>query len=418
MNQTVRPAAFERATPAQPGVLAPEPPKRRSRKPAWLAGLVALGLLAMLGWRASPGVAPGARPSPHGRAGALIPTVRVATIVRGDLPIALKEIGAVTPLETVTIRTQVAGKLMSLGFKEGQMVKAGDFIAQIDPRPYEAALAQTKGQLAKDKALLAQARVNLSRYDVLRRQDSIAKQQVTDQEALVEQDAAAIATDTALVQAAAVNLDYTRLVSPISGRVGIRNIDVGNYLQPSDVGGIVVITQLDPISVVFSVPEDNLPQIAARLKAGAELQVEAFNRASDRRLARGSLTTYDSQIDPTTGTIKLRASFANPDEALFPQQFVNVRLLIDTLKGAILAPAAAVQVGPAGDYVYVVNDDSSVARRAVRAGVTVDGSTAILSGLTVGERVVIDGVDRLRDGASINISAVAKAIPSPADLRP
>lgn len=417
MNQTVRPDAFERAAPAHPGVLAPSRAKPRSRKFARMAAFVVLSLLAVVAWRTLLGVAP-MRPASHPRAAASSPTVRVGTVVRGDMPITLKEIGAVTPLETVTIRTQVAGKLMSLGFKEGQMVKAGDFIAQIDPRPYEAALAQTKGQLAKDMALLAQARSNLSRFELLRRQDSIAKQQVTDQEALVEQDIAATNTDEALVRAAAVNLDYTRLVSPIAGRVGIRNVDAGNYLQPSDVSGVVVITQLDPISVVFSVPEDDLPQVAARLKAHADLPVEAFNRASDRRLAIGSLTTYDSQIDATTGTIKMRASFANADEALFPQQFVNVRLFVDTLKGVILAPAAAVQVGPAGEYVYVVNADSSVSRRAVSAGATASGSTAIVSGLAAGELVVIDGVDRVRDGVRINVAADATAKPSPLGLRP
>ncbi len=417
MNQTVRPAALERNAPVEPGAHAP-PPQPQSRTRGGMIGFVVLSVLAMVAWRLSPGVAPGVRPASDRHAAATGPTVRVATVVRGDMPITLREIGAVTPLETVTIRTQVAGKLMSLGFKEGQMVKAGDFIAQIDPRPYEAALAQAKGQLAKDKALLAQARTNLSRFDVLRRQDSIARQQVTDQEALVEQDIAVIDTDNALVRSAAVNLEYTRLVSPIAGRVGIRNIDVGNYLQTSDVSGVVVITQLDPISVVFSVPEDDLPQIAARLKAHADLPVEAFNRTSDRRLAIGSLTTYDSQIDATTGTIKLRASFANADETLFPQQFVNVRLLLDTLKGVILAPTAAVQVGPAGEYVYVVHADSSVSRRKVSAGATANGSTAIRSGLTGEEQVVIDGVDRVRDGVRINVAAVATARPSPFGLRP
>ena len=403
MNETVRPAAFEYTAPTSL-TSAPGQAKRRSRGRTGLASAFLLSLLVVVAWRTTLGVAPGSRALLHAP-GAAPPTVRVATVFNGEMPVALKELGAVTPLETVTIRTQIAGKLMSLGFKEGQMVKVGDFIAQIDPRPYQAALAQTKGQLAKDKALLTQARGNLVRYDILKRQDSIAKQQVTDQEALVEQDTAAIATDEALVQTAALNLDYTHLVSPISGRVGIRNVDAGNYLQPSDINGIVVITQLDPISVVFSVPEDDLPQIATRLKAKASLPVEAYNRASDRRLATGLLVTYDSQVDPTTGTVKMRASFDNPGDALFPQQFVNIRLLVDTMKGAALAPTSAIQVGPAGDYVYVVQADSTVLRRAVTVGPAADGLTMIVSGVTAGERVVTDGVDRLRDGAGINVAA-------------
>ena len=244
--------------------------------------------------------------------------MRVAPVIAGDMPITLDALGTVTPFETVTIRTQIAGKLMELGFTEGQMVKKGDFLAQIDPRPYQAALAQAQGQLAKDQALLAQAQNNLARYETLSRQDSISKQQVADQQALVAQDKAAIATDQAQVQTAQLNLDYTRIVSPITGRAGLRLVDPGNYLQPSDATGIVVITKLDPISVVFSTPEDNLPRIAARLNSGAQLKVTAFDRANVNELATGALTTYDSQIDVTTGTIKMRATFDNPNQALFP----------------------------------------------------------------------------------------------------
>ena len=312
-------------------------------------------------------------------------------------------LGTVTPFETVTIRTQIAGTLMELGFTEGQMVKKGDFLAQIDPRLYQAALAQAQGQLAKDQALLAQAQSNLDRYEALSKQDSIAKQQVADQQALVAQDKAAIQTDQAQVQTAQINLNYTHIVSPINGRVGIRLVDPGNYLQPSDATGIVVVTQLDPISVLFSTAEDNLPRIAGRLNAGATIPVTAFNRANVDKLAEGTLTTYDSQVDITTGTIRMRATFDNPKGVLFPQQFVNVRLLIDTLKGVALAPNAAVQVGPTGHFVYLLNADDTVTKRDVVTGPSDGKSTTITSGLSAGDKVVIDGVDRLRDGAKVRV---------------
>ncbi len=301
------------------------------------------------------------------------------------MPITIDALGTVTPFETVTIRTQIAGKLQELGFDEGQIVKKGDFLAQIDPRPYQAALAQSQGQLAKDQALLAQAQSDLDRYLTLSKQDSISKQQVADQEALVAQDKAAIITDQAQVQTAQLNLDYTHIVSPITGRAGLRLVDPGNYLQPSDATGIVVITQIDPISVVFAPPEDDLPRIAARLNSGAKLKVTVFDRANVNELATGTLTTYDSQVDPTTGTIKMRATFDNPKGVLFPQQFVNVRLLVDTLTGVALAPNAAIQVGPSGNFVYALNANSTVSKRDVVTGAADGKRTTITSGL-VGRR--------------------------------
>ena len=319
------------------------------------------------------------------------------------MPITIDALGVVTPLATVTVKTQIAGKLMTVGFQEGQLVKAGDFLAQIDPRPYQAALALAQGQLEKDSALYAQAQADLARYQTLSKQDSIARQQVEDQVFLVAQDKAAMAADQAQIDTANLNIAYCHIVAPVSGRVGLRQVDPGNYLQPSDTTGIVVITQLDPISVVFSTPEDNLPQITARLNAGATLPVTAFDRANVKQLTVGTLTTFDNQIDVTTGTFKLRATFANPDGALFPNQFVNVRLLVDTLSGAVLAPNAAVQLGANGSFVYVVKDDSTVAARPVKTGPADATNTAIVSGLAAGENVVIDGVDRLRDGAKVNV---------------
>ena len=284
------------------------------------------------------------------------------------MPITIDALGTVTPFETVTIRTQIAGNLQSVGFAEGQIVKEGDFLAQIDPRPYEAALAQAQGQLAKDTALLGQAQSDLARYQTLTKQDSIAQQQVDDQEALVAQDKAAIVTDQAQIETAKLNVAYAHIVSPITGRVGLRLVDPGNYLQPSDTTGIVVITQIDPISVVFTTPEDNLPRISARLNSGAKLQVTVLDRANVNALATGTLTTYDSQIDVTTGTIKMRATFDNPNAVLFPNQFVNVRLLVDTMTGAALAPNAAIQIGPSGNFVYLLNDDSTVSKRDIVSG--------------------------------------------------
>ena len=329
--------------------------------------------------------------------------MRVGAVALGDMPLTIDALGTVTPFETVTIKTQIAGNLQEVGFTEGQTVKTGDFLAQIDPRPYEAALAQAKGQLAKDQALLGQAQSDLARYEALSKQDSISKQQVDDQQALVAQDKAAIVTDQAQVKTAELNVAYTHIVSPVTGRVGLRLVDPGNYLQPSDATGIVVITQIDPISVVFTTPEDNLPRISARLNSGAKLKVTVLDRDNVNALATGVLTTFDSQIDVTTGTIKMRATFDNPNGVLFPQQFVNVRLLVDTMTGATLAPNAAIQLGASGNFVYLLNDDSTVSKRDVTTGPNDGKRTVIASGLRPSDKVVIDGVDRLRDGAKVKV---------------
>jgi multidrug efflux system membrane fusion protein len=321
----------------------------------------------------------------------------------------------------VTVRTQIAGNLQQIGFEEGQIVKAGDFLAQIDSRPYQATLAQAQGQLAKDTALHAQAEADLARFQILGKQDSIATQQIDDQKFLVAQDKAAMASDQAQIDAANLNITYCRIVAPVSGRVGLRQVDQGNYVQASDATGIVVITQIQPISVIFSTPEDNLPQIAARMKSGAILPVTAFDRANVKQLAVGSVTTTDNQIDTTTGTFKLRASFDNQDGALFPNQFVNARVLVDTLSGAVVVPNAAVQLGPAGNFAYVVKDDNTVTVRNIKIGPADATRTSIASGLAVGEKVVIDGADRLREGAKVTVrnnpSAGAAAPATPGATR-
>jgi multidrug efflux system membrane fusion protein len=397
MNEALKPGAVRDAAI----VKAPRP---RGRPVVRIALVVLLAAAAVFAWQKFDNIAPSTSEGQNaGRSGQPPQTVRVGAVALGDMPLTIDALGTVTPFETVTIKTQIAGALQNVGFTEGQTVRSGDFLAQIDPRPYEAALAQAKGQLAKDQALLGQAQSDLARYEQLNKQDSISKQQVDDQQALVAQDKAAIVTDQAQVKTAELNVAYTHIVSPITGRVGLRLVDPGNYLQPSDATGIVVITQIDPISVVFTTPEMNLPRIAARLNSGAKLEVTVLDRDNVNALATGVLTTFDSQIDVTTGTIKMRATFDNPNGVLFPQQFVNVRLLVDTMTGATLAPNAAIQLGAAGNFVYLLNDDSTVSKRDVTTGPTDGKRTVIASGLKAGDKVVIDGVDRLRDGAKVKV---------------
>jgi len=414
MNENVDPATMREVRPARSPkpAIAPPPHKRRP----WLRWLVAvvLAAIAIVAWERWEKLAPGAVVSNAPAEKSAPPqTIRAASAELGQMPITIDALGTVTPFATVTIRTQIAGRLMNVGFQEGQLVKAGDFLAQIDPRPYEAALAQAQAQLAKDTALYQQAQADLARYQTLIRQDSIAKQQVDDQVFLVAQDRAAMGADQAQIDTAKLNVNYTRIVSPISGRVGLRLVDPGNYVQPSDTNGLVVVTELDPISVIFTTPEDNLPRIQARLAAGAKLPVTAFDRANVKSLATGELTTFDNQIDVTTGTFKLRATFDNPDNALFPNQFVNARLLVDTLTNVVLAPNAAVQLGQDGPFVYVVKEGKTVEARKVKTGPTDSSRTVIESGLKAGESVVTDGVDRLRDGAEIRIAG-AKPATAPA----
>ena len=331
-------------------------------------------------------------------------TVGAATAALGDVRVILNELGTVTPLATVTVQTQINGQLTDVGFTEGQLVKKGDFLAQIDPRPYEYLKEQYEGQLAHDQGLLAQAQMDQKRYETLAQQNSIARQQAEDQVFIVQQYAGSVKQDQGLVDAQTLNISYCRIVSPITGRVGLRLVDPGNYVQTTNSSGIAVITQLQPISVIFTLPEDDLPEIMPQFTAGTPLIVTAYDRANLRQLAVGKVSAIDSQIDTTTGMVKVRAQFDNENNTLFPNQFVNVRLLVKTLQNAVTVPTAAIQRGAPGTYVYVVNTDNTVSVRQVSTG-PVDGNvTAINSGLSAGERVVTDGTDRLRDGVKVIVA--------------
>ena len=329
--------------------------------------------------------------------------VGVAHIDRGDIRLSLRALGAVTPLATVTVTTQISGYLMSVAFKEGQLVKKGQLLAQIDPRPYEVALEQDEAQLARDEATLKQAQMDLTRYETLSGQQSIARQTYEDQVWTVKQDQGTVDFDKAQIKAQQLNLTYCRIVAPTDGRVGLRQVDPGNYLQTGSSTGIVVLTVLKPTTVEFAVPEDSVPQVIERVHAGAELQVTAFDRANVTQLAVGQLAAVDTQVNNTTGTVMLRANFDNADEKLFPSQFVNVVMLLDTLKGVVRVPARAVQRGAPGSYVYLVDAQNTVAVHPIKLGEQDGDFFAVVAGLSPGDVVVTDGADRLRDGAKVSI---------------
>ncbi len=404
MNQPVKPPQEAKPSPASSPIGVPPALKPRSRGRLIVTCLLLLLVVAGIVWWSKK---ESATQQPRGGRNAAPMSIVPEAVGKGDIGINLNGLGTVASLATVTIRSQISGYLQKIDFKEGDDVKKGDLIAEIDPRPFEATLAQAKGQLARDEAMLKGAQVDLARYQGLAAQNAVPRQTLDTQVALVAQDQGTVEADRATVKSAEVNLQYCRIVSPIDGRVGLRLVDQGNYVTPGDATGLVVITQLQPISVLFTVPEDNLQAISKRIQAGAVLPAAAFSRDGAHKIADGTLDTFDSQIDPTTGTIKLRAQFPNETRTLYPNQFVNVRLLLDTHKDVTTMPTAGVQRGVPGTFVYLVNADNTVSVRKIELGVTDGDRVEVRSGLVPGDRIVIDGADKLRDGAKINVRAEA-----------
>jgi multidrug efflux system membrane fusion protein len=371
-----------------------------------LAAAITLAAIAALWLYNKPAGAPAKQGDwKHGSSGEGKPFPVQAAIARsGDIDVYIDALGTVTSRNTATVKTRVDGQLDRIIFRDGQKVKAGDVLAEIDPRPFQVLLDQAKGQLARDQAQLAGAKLDLERYRDLWAKDSIAKQQVDDQEALVLQDQGIVLTDRAQVESAQLNMDFTHITAPLSGRVGIRQVDAGNMIHGTDTNGLVVITQTQPIYVLFSISADNISAVLERLHAGLTLPVDALDRDGKTRLASGRLLTVDNQIDVTTGTVKLKAEFANDDEKLFPNQFVNARLRVEKMHDAVLVPVAAIQRGTRGTFVYVIGPDQAVSIRAVALGPVSGDIVAIVKGLAANEQVVTDGADKLREGAKVEVT--------------
>ncbi|MEZ1318330.1 MdtA/MuxA family multidrug efflux RND transporter periplasmic adaptor subunit [Pseudomonas fluorescens] len=400
-----------------------------SRSPRrWLFGLLVLLVIAALCWKFWPGgAAPkegagqkaavghtgragGMRPGFGGAAGAV--PVRVAPAVKGDFPLYYRALGTVTALNTINVRSRVGGELIKVSFEEGQMVKAGDLLAEIDPRPYQNALLQAEGTLLQNQAQLKNAQVDVERYRGLYREDSIAKQTLDTAEALVGQYQGTVKTNQAAVNDAKLNLEFTRIRAPIAGRVGLRQLDVGNLVAANDTTALAIITQTQPISVAFTLPENSLDVVLERYRSGARLPAEAWDRGDAKLQATGVLQSLDNQIDVATGTLKFKARYENRDQALFPNQFVNVHLLADTLKDVVLAPAAAIQFGTNGTFVYAMDGDKKVTIRPLKVGASDGENTVVIEGLKAGERVVLEGTDRLKEGSEVEVVNDTKDVPT------
>jgi len=398
---------LEIAAPAEPQRLLPrDAPPRRHHGWIWILLLVLLAAGGYYYWShrtpaASPATGKGGGQRGQG-AGAGSP-VDAAKARKGNIGVYVTGLGAVTPIYTVTVKTRVDGQLMQVLYKEGDMVKQGDKLAEIDPRPYQAQLTQYEGQLTRDQALLDNARINQARYGTLLKQNAVPEQQLATQVALVKQDEGIVKNDEGLIEGVKVNLVYCNITAPITGRIGLRLVDPGNIVQTSDSTGLLVITQLQPISVIFTIAEDQLPAVQAKNLAGQKLSVDAFDRDMKKKLATGSLTTIDNLIDQTTGTIKLRATFDNQHNELFPNQFVIARLLVQEKTKVVLVPSAGVQRNSTSTYMYVVKPDSTVTLRQVMVGASDDNNTEITSGVQDGDVVVLTGVDKLQEGSKVTV---------------
>jgi multidrug efflux system membrane fusion protein len=349
-----------------------------------------------------------------GRRGMPLAPVQAATAVEGEVPRYLTGLGTINAANTVTVRSRVDGQLMALHFQEGQQVKAGDLLAEIDPSQFKVALAQAQGQLAKDRATLANAQRDLARYQQLVKTNLVSRQELDAQQALVSESQGTIKADEASVASAQLQLDWSRITAPIDGRVGLKQVDIGNQISSGDTTGIVVITQTHPIDLVFTLPESDIATVVQAQKAGQTLSVEAWDRTNKQKLSDGTLLSLDNQIDTTTGTIKLKARFTNQDDALFPNQFVNARMLVSTEQNAVLIPTAALQMGNDGHFVWVLNEQNKVSKHTVTPGIQNSQQVAISAGLSAGDRVVTDGIDRLTEGAQVEVVTAQSADAAPA----
>jgi len=411
------------SAPAPPPPVKPVAPERprpkAATKPArrhgliWLIVLLVIGVGAYFIWSRTK-TAPSATSAPGkgkgGAGGGAVPVVAAKTF-QGDIGVYFTGLGAVTPIYTVTVKSRVDGELMSVNYKEGDLVNKGDLLVQIDPRPYQVQLTQAQGQLIKDQATLDNARVDLKRYQTLVAQQAVPEQQFATQQATVTQDEGIVKTDQGLIDSANLNITYSRITAPITGRIGLRLVDPGNIVHAADTNGLLVITQIQPISVIFTIAEDQLPAVVKKMNAGQHLTVDAYSRDDNTKIASGTLTTLDNQIDPTTGTLRLRATFDNQDNSLFPNQFVNARLLVQEKHGVTLVPNAAIQRNSQATYVYVVKPDATVTVRQIQIGATEGDNSEVTSGLTPGEVVVMTGVDKLQEGTKVN-AQIPSAKPS------
>jgi multidrug efflux system membrane fusion protein len=384
-----------------------------TRRRNWI--IVGAGLAILLAgafWHHRRSVAAAAAARAKANAASVVP-VTLTTAAREDVDVSLDALGTVTPVATVTVTSRVAGALTEVHYQEGQRVKRGDLLAVIDPRPYQAVLLQAQGQLARDQALLVNAQLDRDRYRKALDEHAIPEQQLATQGALVSQDEGIVKLDQGILDAAQVNVDYTRIVAPIDGRVGLRMVDPGNIVPANGVTGLVTITQLQPMTVIFTLSQDFLAQVTNAMRSGRTLKVDAFDRLQKTAVAHGQLLTIDNQVDPATGTIRLKAIFANKDEALWPDEFVNARIVTDVEHGAVTVPARAVQSGPTGSYLFVVKPDLTVEQRAVEPGQSAQGRVVIEKGLSEGERVVVDGQYRLEQGTKVSVQHAAAQAASP-----